>query len=182
MMKISNLLILFLEKIYFKYINKPKLNVLINNSKYSGWVNHVIQLKNGNIMSAHWDVLIVYRIDHQTNKLNIIQKININNGSINHIYEYRKNKILICDNKMKIVQLSEDNLHFKCLNILDYGRKIIPFIPNAQTYKGDKKFLFMCTPNGIKLYSYSDNDEDDINNNNISQIGEIKNELIFRSI
>ena len=166
--------------IYYSIKSIPNNKII--NSKYSGWVNHVIQLKNGNIMSAHWDALIVYRIDHQTNKLNIIQKININNGSINHIYEYRKNKILICDNKMKIVQLSEDNLHFKCLNILDYGRKIIPFIPNAQTYKGDKKFLFMCTPNGIKLYSYSDNDEDDINNNNISQIGEIKNELKFLGV
>ena len=165
--------------IYYS-INSIPNNKIIN-SKCSGWVNHVIQLKNGNIMSAHWDSLLVYKIELQNKKLNIIQKININNGSINHIYEYKKNKILICDNKMKIIQLSEDNLHFKCLNILDYGRKIIPFIPNVQTYKGDKKFLFMCTPNGIKLYSYLDDDEDDINNN-ISEIGEINNELKFLGV
>ena len=30
---------------------------------------------------------------------------------------------------MKIVQLSEDNKNFKYLNAIDYGRKIINFIP-----------------------------------------------------
>ena len=131
-------------------------------------------------MSAHWDILLVYKINIQNNKLENIQHININNGSINHIYEYKKNKILICDNKMKIIQLSEDNKNFKCLNILDYGRKIIPFVPNIEEYTGDKKFLFMCTPNGIKLYSYSDDiSQNDNINNNISQIGEVKNDLKF---
>ena len=156
----------------------------IIHSKFSGWVNHVIQLKNGNIMSAHWDILLVYKIDYNNKKLQLLQRININNGSINHIYEYKKNKILICDNKMKIVQLSPDNKNFKCLNILDYGRKIIPFIPDGQAYKGDKKFIFMCTPNGIKLYSYSDNDENekDIENNNNLELGEVKNDLKFLGI
>ena len=166
------------NSIYYSINSIPKNKII--NSKFSGWVNHVIQLKNGNIMSAHWDILLVYKINIQNNKLENIQHININNGSINHIYEYKKNKILICDNKMKIIQLSEDNKNFKCLNILDYGRKIIPFVPNIEEYTGDKKFLFMCTPNGIKLYSYSDDiSQNDNINNNISQIGEVKNDLKF---
>ena len=93
------------------------------------------------------------------------------------MYEYKKNKILICDNKMKIIQLTQDNKSFKCLNVIDYGRKIIPFIPNSQTYKGNKKFLFMATPNGIKLYSYLDNDNE--NNIDYSHIGEVKNEIKY---
>lgn len=169
----------------FYSINGIPKDKIIHN-KYSGWINHVIQLKNGNIMTAHWDNLLVYKIDKTNNKLEIIQKININNGSINHIYEYKKNKILICDNKMKIIQLSEDNKCYKCLNILDYGRKIIPFIPDIKTYSGNKKFIFMCTPNGIKLYSYPQddignaNDINDIGDEN--QIGEVKNELKFLGV
>lgn len=140
--------------IYYSISSIPN-NKIIHN-KYNGWVNHAIQLRNGNIMTAHWDILLLYKINLKNNKLDLILRININNGSINHIYEYKKNKILLCDNKMKIVQLSQDNKNFKCLNILDYGRKIIPYIPDKNLYKGDKKFIFMCTPNGIKLYSYLD--------------------------
>ena len=147
-------------------INSIPNNKIIN-IKFNGWVNHVIQLRNGNIMTSHWDILLLYKINNTNKKFELILKININNGSINHIYEYKKNKILICDNKMKIIQLSQDNKNFKCLNVLDYGRKIIPYIPDKQAYKGDKKFIFMCTPNGIRLYSYLDYEEyyeDDIIN------------------
>ena len=168
------------QKIFYSINSIPKNKII--NYKYNGWINHVIQLRNGNIMSAHWDFLVVYKINKENNKLEIIQRININNGSINHIYEYKYNKILICDNKMKIVQLSPDNKNFKCLNILDYGRKIIPFIPNSQIYNENKKFLFMCTPNGIKLYSYLENDNFDIDNNNndfIFKNEEIENDLKF---
>ena len=147
-------------------INSIPNNKIIN-IKFNGWVNHVIQLRNGNIMTSHWDILLLYKINNTNKKFELILKININNGSINHIYEYKKNKILICDNKMKIIQLSQDNNNFKCLNVLDYGRKIIPYIPDKQAYKGNKKFIFMCTPNGIRLYSYLDYEEyyeDDIIN------------------
>jgi hypothetical protein len=80
---------------------------------------------------------------------------------------------------MKIVQLSEDNKNFKCLNAIDYGRKIINFIPNNQTYKGDKKFLFMGTSNGIKIYSYPDNDNENGINIDMSQVGEVNNDVKF---
>ena len=160
----------------YKFIS---LNSIPNNkiihSQVRGWVNHVIQLKNKNIVTAHWDYLLVFKINYENNQLEQIQRININNGSINHIYEYKKNKILILDNKMKIVQLSPDNKRFKCLNILDYGRKIIPFIPGKEIIT-DKKYLFTATPNGIKIYSYKDDSEDEIEFNNIENI-EIENEL-----
>ena len=160
----------------YKFIS---LNSIPNNkiihSQVRGWVNHIIQLKNKNIVTAHWDYLLVFKINYENNQLEQIQRININNGSINHIYEYKKNKILILDNKMKIVQLSPDNKRFKCLNILDYGRKIIPFIPGKEIIT-DKKYLFTATPNGIKIYSYKDDSEDEIEFNNIENI-EIENEL-----
>ena len=154
-------------------------NNKIIHKEVHGWVNHVIQLKNTNIVSAHWDFLLVFKINHENNTLEQIQRININNGSINHIYEYKKNKILILDNKMKIIQLSPDNQQFKCLNILDYGRKIIPFIPDPKT-NTNKKFLFTATPNGIKLYSYLDDNEDDneFEYNNFEDI-QIENDLKF---
>ena len=164
-------------------INSIPNNKIIN-IKYGGWVNHVIQLRNGNIMSAHWDQLLVYKIINTNNKYELILKININNGSINHIYEYKNNKILLCDNKMKIIQLSQDNKNFKCLNVLDYGRKIIPFIPEKPIYSGDKNFIFMCTPNGIKLYSYldyEDNYEDDIIND-LKYIGVFSTEYDYSAI
>ena len=170
----------FKQNIIYSINSIPKNKII--NEKYNGWINHVIQLRNGNIMSAHWESLVIYKINKENNKLEIIQRININNGCINHIYEYKRNKILLCDNKMKIVQLSSDNKNFKCLNILDYGRKIIPFIPNNQTYIGNKKFLFICTPNGIKLYSYLENDNFDIdynNNDSIFKNEEIENDIKF---
>ena len=165
----------FNKCIYYSINSIP--NNKIVHTRTAGWANHVILLKNGNILSSHWDYLSLFKINREKNSLELILRININNGSINHIYEYKKNKILVCDNQMKIIQLSQDNKSFKCLNIMDYGRKIIPFIPNSQTYKGNKKFLFMATPNGIKLYSYpDDNNENDSSNIDNFQI---KNELKF---
>jgi hypothetical protein len=168
---------------YYKNCKFISIQSIPNNKiihkEVQGWVNHVIQLKNTNIVSAHWDYLLVFKINHENNKLEQIQRININNGSINHIYEYKKNKILILDNKMKIIQLSPDNKKFKCLNILDYGRKIIPFIPDPKT-NTNKKFLFTATPNGIKLYSYLDDneDDDDLEYINFEDI-QIENDLKF---
>ena len=169
------------KKCIFYSINSIPNNKIIN-SNFRQWVNHVIQLQNGNIVSAHWEYLLLHKINKEKNKLETILRINIHNGCINHIFEYKKNKILACDNKMKIIQLSQDNQNYKCLNVLDYGRKIIPFIPNNQAYKGNKKFLFIATPNGIKVYSYPDDDntENDKNLNiNNSSVGEVQNEIKF---
>jgi hypothetical protein len=49
-------------------------------------------LKNWNILSSHWDNLSLYKIDKQKNVLQQILKININNGCINHMIEYKKIK------------------------------------------------------------------------------------------
>ena len=124
------------------------------------WVNHVIQLKNGNIVSAHWNYISIYTIDRKNNKLKLLINININNGSVNHLYEYKPNKILACDNQMKIISLSEDNKNYKCQNIPEYGRKIIPLISNNKTENNKKKILIANTK-GIKIYSYSNIVEND---------------------
>ena len=164
---------------YVFYSITPIIDNSMITTRNNGRVNHVIQLKNGNIVSAHWDFLLVYKINHEEKKLEQIQRININNGSIDHIFEYKKNKILLYDKKMKIVQLSPDNKSFKCLNILDHGRKIIPFTPENLLNNNKKKFLFMATPGGIKIYSYIDDDDNEKidEENNISDVGEVENEL-----
>ena len=80
-------------------------------------------------MSSTWDSLSIFKINQENKKLDLIITIHVNNGSINHMYEYKKNKILCCDNQMKIVQLNEENDQYKILYISDYSRKIIPYIP-----------------------------------------------------
>jgi len=150
-----------------KSITKDK----IINNKVHNWVNHIIQLRNGNILSANWDTLFLYKIDKEKKALNLIMTIHINNGSINHMYEYKKNKILCCDNQMKILQLNEENTSYKILYISDYGRKIIPFIPYNDYIKTKSlnKFLLTATPNCIKVYSYLDDIIKDIIDNQIEE-------------
>ena len=150
-------------------------NEKIINANYRQWINHVIQLRNGNIVTAHWEYLLVHKINLQSRKIESILKVNIHNGCVNHIYEYKKNKILVCDNKMKIIKLSPDNKNFNCLNILDYGRKIIPFAPPL--YIGKNKFLLICTPNGIKVYSFTDDEDKNDTNDKSSDVGENINEI-----
>lgn len=163
------------NSIFFSINSIP--NDKIINANYRQWINHVIQLRNGNIVTAHWEYLLVHRINAQSKKLESILKVNIHNGCVNHIYEYKKNKILVLDNKMKIIKLSPDNKNFNCLNILDYGRKIIPFVPPL--YNGKNKFLLICTPNGIKVYSFTDDDNENIIDDKSSDVGENKNEIKF---
>ena len=163
------------NSIFFSINSIP--NDKIINANYRQWINHVIQLRNGNIVTAHWEYLLVHQINLQSKKLESILKVNINNGCVNHIYEYKKNKILVCDNKMKIIKLSPDNTIFNCLNILDYGRKIIPFIPPL--YNGKNKFLLICTPNGIKVYSFTDEEKENDIDNTSSDVGENENEIKF---
>ena len=52
--------------VYYSINSIP--NDKIINIKCNGWVNHVIQLRNGNIMSTHWDQLLVYKINNANNK------------------------------------------------------------------------------------------------------------------
>jgi len=163
------------NSIFFSINSIP--NDKIINANYRQWINHVIQLRNGNIVTAHWEYLLVHQINLQSKKIESILKVNIHNGCINHIYEYKKNKILVLDNKMKIIKLSPDNKNFNCLNIMDYGRKIIPFIPPL--YNGKNKFLLICTPNGIKVYSFNDDDKENDINDKSSEVGENKNEIKF---
>ena len=152
-------------------------NDKIINANYRQWINHVIQLRNGNIVTAHWEYLLVHKINLESKKLETILKVNIHNGCVNHIYEYKKNKILACDNKMKIIKLSPDNKNFNCLNILDYGRKIIPFAPPL--YTGKNKFLLISTPNGIKVYSFTDEENEKKFDDKSSDVGDNKNEIKF---
>ena len=128
-------------------------------------INHIIQLENGNILSANWETLFLYKINRDKNNLDLIKSIRINNGSINHIYEYKRNRILCCDNQMKILQLNEENNSYKILFIVDYARKIIPFIPYIDI-DPNNKFLLTATPNGIKVYHYID---EDINDNQMDE-------------
>ena len=157
----------------FKSLTKDKL---INNNCHN-WVNHVIQLRNGNIMSSTWDILFLYKINRINKKLDLILTIRINNGSINHIYEYKKNKILCCDNQMKIVQLNEENNSYKILYIADYARKIIQYIPpnKNNNVEINNKFLFTATPNGIKSYFYLDEKNENVN----PQLNEVENDIHF---
>lgn len=161
------------NSIFFSINSIP--NEKIINANYRQWINHVIQLRNGNIVTAHWEYLLVHKINLQSRKIESILKVNIHNGCVNHIYEYKKNKILVCDNKMKIIKLSPDNKNFNCLNILDYGRKIIPFVPPL--YNGKNKFLLICTPNGIKVYSFTDDEDKNDTNDKSSYVGENINEI-----
>ena len=157
----------------FKSLTKDKI---INNNSHN-WVNHAIQLRNGNIMSSTWDALHLYKINKSNKKLDLILTIRINNGSINHIYEYKKNKILCCDNQMKIVQLNEENTSYKILRIADYGRKIIPYIPSTKNdnIESNNKFLFTATPNGIKFYFYLDEKDENFN----TELNEVENDIHF---
>ena len=157
----------------FKSLTKDKI---INNNSHN-WVNHVIQLRNGNIMSSTWDALYLYKINKEKKKLDLILTIRINNGSINHMFEYKKNKILCCDNQMKIVQLNENNTSYKILHVADYGRKIIPYVlPNENdNYVSINKFLFTATPNGIKFYFYLDDKNENVN----SELNEVENDIHF---
>ena len=157
----------------FKSVTKDKI---INNRSHN-WVNHIIQLKNGNIMSSTWDSLSIFKINQENKKLDLIITIHVNNGSINHMYEYKKNKILCCDNQMKIVQLNEENDQYKILYISDYSRKIIPYIPSNINDNNESlnKFLFSATPNGIKLYHYLD----EISENNFSELNRVENDILF---
>ena len=172
------------ESIYysFKSISEEK----IIHKQTQDWVNHIIQLKNGNIVSAHWDCLLLHKINKETKKLDLITKIRINNGSINHIYEYKPNKILCCDNQMKIVQLSENNSSYKTLNISDYARKIIPFIPydNIIQKNSALNFLFTATPNGIKVYYYSEENNTHLNelSKDINFLGEFSKDCDYSAI
>lgn len=169
----------------FKSITKEKI---INKNNHN-WVNHIIQLKNGNILSSTWDTLYLFKINRANNSLYSILTIRINNGSINHMYEYKKNKILCCDNQMKILQLNEENTSYKILYVSDYARKIIPFIPfNDNNNLGDNQILFTATPNGIKVYFYSDNNDLNINidldhvENDINYLGDFSNDCDYSSI
>lgn len=157
----------------FKSLTKDKI---INHNSHN-WVNHVIQLRNGNIMSSTWDTLFLYKINKPNKKLDLILTICINNGSINHMYEYKKNKILCCDNQMKIVQLNEENNSYKILYVADYGRKIIPYIPpnKNNNIESNIKFLFTATPNSIKLYFYLDEKDENVN----SKLNDIENDIHF---
>ena len=144
----------------FKSITKEKI---INKNNHN-WVNHIIQLKNGNILSSTWDTLYLFKINRANNSLDLILTIRVNNGSINHMYEYKKNKILCCDNQMKILQLNEENTSYKILYVSDYARKIIPFISfNGNDVGGENQFLLTATPNGIKVYFYLDINDININ-------------------
>ena len=128
-------------------------------------------------MSSTWDALFLYKINKPNKKLDLILTIRINNGSINHMYEYKKNKILCCDNQMKIVQLNEENNSYKILYVADYGRKIIPYIPTNKNnnIESNIKFLFTATPNGIKLYFYLDEKDENAN----SKLSDIENDIHF---
>jgi hypothetical protein len=66
---------------------------------------------------------------------------------------------------MKILQLNEENNSYKILFIVDYARKIIPFIPYIDI-DPNNKFLLTATPNGIKVYHYLD---EDINDNQMDE-------------
>ena len=159
----------------FKSITKDK----IINYKIHNWGNHIIQLKNGNILISTWDTLLLFKINTEKKCLDLIKTMHINNGSINHMYEYKKNKILCCDNQMKILQLNEENTSYKILFIQDYGRKIIPFLPYDDyiKIKSFNKFLLTATPNGIKVYSYLDNEAKDCIENQIEE--EIINDIKY---
>ena len=172
----------------FKSISKDKIiNINLHN-----WANHVIQLKNGNILSSSWDILFLYKINRTKKSLDLIKSIRINNGSINYIYEYKRNKILCCDNQMKILKLSEDNSSYKIIHVADYARKIIPFIPyiNYINFDYSNKFLLTATPNGIKVYYYLYDDKNDIYNNqmdeelvnDINYLGDFSNGCDYSSI
>ena len=128
----------------------------VNNIHVHYWVNHVTQLENGNIASLHWNYIVIYSIDKKNKILTELLKINTNNGSVNHLYEYKPNKLLACDNQMKIITLSEDNKSFKCKNMVEYGRKIIPYISYNKN-ENNKKILFIAHPNGIRIFSYDNN-------------------------
>ena len=165
----------------FKSITKDKI---INNNAHN-WVNHIIQLENGNILSANWETLFLYKINRDKKNLDLIKTIRINNGSINHIYEYKRNKILCCDNQMKILQLNEENNSYKILFVADYSRKIIPFIPYIDI-EPFHKFLLSATPNGIKLYHYlddiSDSQIEENLVNDIEYLGDFSNGYDYSSI
>ena len=165
----------------FKSITKDKI---INNNAHN-WVNHIIQLENGNILSANWETLFLYKINRDKKNLDLIKTIRINNGSINHIYEYKRNKILCCDNQMKILQLNEENNSYKILFVADYSRKIIPFIPYIDI-EPTHKFLLSATPNGIKLYHYLDDISDNLIEenlvNDIEYLGDFSNGYDYSSI
>ena len=171
----------------FKSITKEKI---INMNNHN-WVNHIIQLKNGYILSSTWDTLYLFKINRAKNCLDLILTIRVNNGSINHMYEYKKNKILCCDNQMKILQLNEENTSYKILYVSDYARKIIPFIPfdNLNNdIESFNQFLLTATPNGVKAYFYLDNKDININTdldhveNDINYLGEFSNGCDFSSI
>ena len=179
------------KSIFFSFKSIPREKII--NKNIHNWVNHIIQLQNGNILCASWETFFLYKINKQKNSLEQIKSIRINNGSINHMYEYKKNKILCCDNQMKILQLNEDNTSYKILCIADYGRKIIPYFPNINQINIDNcyKFLFTATPNGIKLYYYLDNIlndlnyeqiEEDVVDNDINFIGDFSNGYDYSSI
>ena len=176
------------KNIYYSFKSTTKEKII--NKKIHNWVNHAIQLQNGNILSSTWDSLYLYKINHQTNTLDLILTIHVNNGSINHMYEYKKNKILCCDNQMKILQLNKENTSYKILYVVDYGRKIISFKPfiNEEYIELSHCFLLTATPNGIKTYYYIDDKNDIIDNqldevaNDINYLGDFSKECDYSSI
>jgi hypothetical protein len=57
--------------------------------------------------------------------------------------------------------------------------KLLILFQKNQTYKGDKKFLFMGTSNGFKIYSYPDDDNENGINIDMSQVREVNNDVKF---
>ena len=86
---------------------------------------------------------------------------------------------------MKILQLNEENNSYKILFVADYSRKIITFIPYIDI-EPFHKFLLSATPNGIKLYHYLDDINDNLIEenlvNDIEYLGDFSNGYDYSSI